>query len=81
MKSASSDTDTKSDALSRMLSSIRPHMVMLHAFSATCARQRGSAVSHRVHISGFCFGLRAAHGRAACVQRRLHHAAGKRGEP
>jgi hypothetical protein len=38
-KRASSATDTNSDALSRMLSSISPHIVMLHAFSPTCARR------------------------------------------
>lgn len=45
MKCASSATDTKSDALSRMLSSIRPHIVMLTAFSATCARAEPARIS------------------------------------
>ena len=49
MNSASSDTDTKSDALSRMLSNIRPHMVMLHAFSATCTMQQVQGVWFRVY--------------------------------
>ena len=49
MNSASSDTDTKSDALSRMLSSIRPHMVMLHAFSATCSVQHIQGCNQATH--------------------------------
>ena len=41
MKRVSSASDTKSEADSRMLSRMRPQLVMAHAFSATCAACRG----------------------------------------